>query len=203
MLNPVPIRGMWKQSRSLITVDIFFLQSNATQIVQDAILLAGIMDALFRDVSVRVHLKGIEIWTGGDRINIRQMNTSQILEAFSKYLRIHVSPQIPADWTHLFVTSAFIHSLGWAYIRGTCSMNSSGSVRSFRNLNILEASRWSAHEPGHGIGMQHDTKDCRCKGKKTCILGTGIDGFSNCSYINYHSYIHSNGDCLIPRDWVM
>ncbi|GAB5575442.1 disintegrin and metalloproteinase domain-containing protein 20-like [Prionailurus iriomotensis] len=113
----------YSHQRYVETVMVFdhsryiFLQSNATQIVQDAILLAGIMDALFRDVSVRVHLKGIEIWTSGDRINIRQMNTSQILEA--------------------------------------------GSVSSFRNLNILEASRWSAHELGHGIGIRHDTKDCR------------------------------------------
>ncbi|XP_042809600.1 disintegrin and metalloproteinase domain-containing protein 30 isoform X2 [Panthera leo] len=147
----------YSHQRYVETVMVFdhsryiFLQSNATQIVHDAIPLAGIMDALFRDVSLRVHLKGIEIWTSGDRINIRQMNTSQILEAFLKYLRIHVSPQILADWTHLFVTTVFIHSLGWAYIGGACSTNSSGSVSSFRNLNILEASLWSAHELGHGL----------------------------------------------------
>ncbi|XP_039111601.1 disintegrin and metalloproteinase domain-containing protein 30 [Hyaena hyaena] len=192
----------YSHQRYVETVMVFdhsryiFLKSNATKIIHDAVLLAGILDAFFTEINVRVHLKGIEIWTSGDRINIRQMNTSKILEAFLKYLRTHLSPQIPADWTHLYVTTAFIHCLGWAYVGGACSQNFSGSVSSFTSLNILEASRWSAHELGHGIGMQHDTKDCCCKGKRTCIMGTGIDGFSNCSYINYHSYIHSNGDCL-------
>ncbi|XP_002928446.1 disintegrin and metalloproteinase domain-containing protein 30 [Ailuropoda melanoleuca] len=173
-----------------------FLDSNLTRLIQDAILLTGIMDTFFRDVNMRLHLQGVEIWTHGDKLNVQQMTSQEILSTFLKYRTTTLSARISADWAHLYITSAFIHSLGWAYIGGACMEKYSGSVSSYTNLNILEASRMSAHELGHGVGMRHDTMYCQCRGKQTCIMGTGSSGFSNCSYIEYFNHVYSGAECL-------
>ncbi|XP_032737144.1 disintegrin and metalloproteinase domain-containing protein 30 [Lontra canadensis] len=173
-----------------------FSNANVTRIIQDAVLLTGIMDTFFKDLNMRIILQGVEIWTENDRLNIRQMSSQELLNAFLKYRTANLSKQISADWAHLYTTRTFTHSLGWAYIGGVCKDQYSGSVSSFTNANILEASRMSAHELGHGVGMKHDTLYCQCRGKRTCIMGVGSSGFSNCSYSEYFDHVQTGAECL-------
>ncbi|XP_006748520.1 disintegrin and metalloproteinase domain-containing protein 30 [Leptonychotes weddellii] len=173
-----------------------FSDSNITRVIQDAILLTGVMDTFFKDISMRLQLQGVEIWTNNDKFNIHHMTSQELLNSFLKYSTTTLSGRVSADWAHLYITGAFTHALGWAYIGGICKAKYSGSISSFPNLNILEASRLSAHELGHGVGMKHDTEYCQCRGKRTCIMGTGSSGFSNCSYSEYLSHINSGGECL-------
>eukprot|EP00071_Canis_lupus_P027051 XP_022260608.1 disintegrin and metalloproteinase domain-containing protein 30-like [Canis lupus familiaris] len=175
-----------------------FLQSNVTRVIYDAILLIAVMDTFFREIGMRLHLQGTEIWTNEDKININSMNSGEILDAFLRYRKIHLSVQIPHDWGHLYISKTFVHAnaIGWSFVGGACVENYSGSVSTLTNINILAASRMSAHELGHGVGMKHDTEFCQCRGRRTCIMGTGSSGFSNCSYLWYFYHAHTSGHCL-------
>ncbi|XP_025844579.2 disintegrin and metalloproteinase domain-containing protein 30 [Vulpes vulpes] len=170
-----------------------FLESNVTRVIYDAVLLMAIMDTFFKEVGMRLHLQGIEIWTERDRLNFDRMETNDILNTF---LRDQAKFTAAKDWSHLYISKPLHHASGWAYIGGACTTNYSGSVSSYRNRNILAASRMSAHELGHGVGMKHDTEFCQCRGRRTCIMGTGSSGFSNCSYLQFFDHVNSAALCL-------
>ncbi|XP_057559969.1 disintegrin and metalloproteinase domain-containing protein 30-like [Hippopotamus amphibius kiboko] len=172
-----------------------YLNSNLTLVINDAILLAAIADSYFQDVRMRIHLLALEVWTDRDKIALNAPVISQVLSQFVQYRTSDLSRRIPADWAHLYIKKHFRDALAQHW--GTaCSTLPSGSTSSLLDKNILGPATWAAHSLGHSVGMSHDYKYCQCKGRQSCIMGTGRTGFSNCSYAEFYSHVSSGLKCL-------
>ncbi|XP_027394037.1 disintegrin and metalloproteinase domain-containing protein 30-like [Bos indicus x Bos taurus] len=172
-----------------------YLNSNLTQIINDAILLTSIADSYFQDVRMRIQLLAVEVWTDRDKIRLNFGQLSQVLGQFVQYRSRDLRVRIPADWAHLYVHKKFKDALAhhWGSV---CSMMPSGSTSSVLDRNILGPATWTAHVLGHSVGMTHDYEYCQCKGRHSCIMGTGRTGFSNCSYAEFYSHVNSGLNCL-------
>nr|XP_004658988.2 disintegrin and metalloproteinase domain-containing protein 30 [Jaculus jaculus] len=168
---------------------------NVSLVVNDAILLCAIMDTYFQEISLRIQLKSLELWTYYNEVNIRVATLAEVLSQFVIYKRRSLSTKFIFDWAHLYVSKRYKDATGWSWGR-VCEPYHGGSTSSFVGLNILETATWSTHELGHSLGMRHDGPYCQCKGKKTCIMGTGQSGFSNCSYEKYYNYLRIAAECL-------
>ncbi|XP_062961890.1 disintegrin and metalloproteinase domain-containing protein 30-like [Cynocephalus volans] len=168
---------------------------NLTRVINDAILLTGIMDSYYQDVQLRIHLKALEVWTDYNRIFVGFPTLAEVLGRFVLYRRSVFNARLPADWAHLYVQRRYTDALAWSFGR-VCSMDHVGSASSILDANILGPATWTSHEVGHALGMAHDEEYCQCKGRKSCIMGTGRTGFSNCSYAAYFRYTSLSAKCL-------
>ncbi|XP_037664035.1 disintegrin and metalloproteinase domain-containing protein 30 [Choloepus didactylus] len=172
-----------------------FVNSNLTQALSDAIILTAIMDTYFQELSVRIHLKVLEVWTNGNLIDVVRPNLTEVLGQFVIFRRDVLNARLEADWVHLYVKRYYHDALGWSY-GFMCTKLYGASASIFPNLNILGPGTWTTHELGHALGMKHDEKDCLCKGMTTCLMGFGRSGWSNCSYIDYFKQVTSGAACL-------
>uniref|UniRef100_H0XQL7 ADAM metallopeptidase domain 30 n=2 Tax=Otolemur garnettii TaxID=30611 RepID=H0XQL7_OTOGA len=172
-----------------------FVNGNLSQVINDAILLAAIMDTYFQDVHMRIHLKALEVWTDFNRIYLVYSDLADVVNRLALYRRSVLDDRLPSDWAHLYVHKKYKDA--YAAFNGTvCSENLGASASSLLEANILAPATWSSHELGHAVGMAHDEEYCQCKGRLNCIMGRGRTGFSNCSYISFFKYIHTEANCL-------
>ncbi|XP_037356738.1 disintegrin and metalloproteinase domain-containing protein 30-like [Talpa occidentalis] len=172
-----------------------YSQSNLTQVVSDGIIMAEIMDTYFQDVHMRIHLSALEVWTDEDKINFRVPAVSQTMKQFAEYRELSINPRVTNDWAHLYFTKRSVSSI--TDISGkVCSLQDSGSLSTFRDKNLHVPATFATHLLGHVVGMQHDTDYCVCRGQNTCIMGTGVTGFSNCSYGEFWAYTSVDAHCL-------
>ncbi|XP_007948378.1 disintegrin and metalloproteinase domain-containing protein 30-like [Orycteropus afer afer] len=198
--------GFYKHQKYMEVLLLFdygrylFVKSNATQIISDAIFVTGIIDTYFQELSLRVNLQALEIWTQGDLINTLPNEIASVLGYFVIYRYDDLNKRIKADWAHLFVHRIYSDSLGVSF-GGTCNYGHSASIASFPNMNVLGPGTWTTHEFGHTFRIPHDEKYCQCKGKTSCIMGTGHTGWSNCSFVGYFRAINVGLSCLnnIPQ----
>uniref|UniRef100_G1QC05 ADAM metallopeptidase domain 30 n=2 Tax=Myotis lucifugus TaxID=59463 RepID=G1QC05_MYOLU len=182
-----------------------FSNSNITDITNDAILLTSIVDTYLQQVRTRVQLRALEVWSDQDRVNINFPTLQQALGQFLIYQRNVLSRQFKVDWSQLFIKRHYIDALAWSW-GIVCTERYAGSVSVFRDTSILGPATWTAHNLGHSLGMSHDGPLCRCRGRRSCIMGTGRHGFSNCSIIQFFNHVHKEANCLnnIPgEDYVV
>ncbi|MBZ3874884.1 Disintegrin and metalloproteinase domain-containing protein 30 [Sciurus carolinensis] len=193
--------GSYKHRKYLELVMVFdetryhFLNSNLSIIVSDAIILTGIMDTYFQDLNMRIYLSAIEVWTDHNRVDVEHSTLAEVLNQFVHYRKNTLNSRLPADWAHFYINRKYTDALAWSWGR-VCSRDAAGSVSSFLDLNVLGPATWTAHELGHSVGMLHDEEYCHCRGRKSCIMGTGRTGFSNCSYESFFAYVSVAAKCL-------
>ncbi|KAL1772542.1 disintegrin and metalloproteinase domain-containing protein 30 [Sigmodon hispidus] len=161
-----------------------FVKRNISIVVYDAILMTSIMDTYFQDVRLRIHLRALEVWSTYDRIYMYYPTLAEVLGQFVLYKRSSLHFRFPFDWAHLYIGRVYSDAFGWSWGRA-CEEFHAGSACSFLDLNILRPATWTAHEVGHCVGMRHDEEYCQCRGRKSCVMGTGRTGFSNCSYVQF------------------
>ncbi|XP_004689535.1 PREDICTED: disintegrin and metalloproteinase domain-containing protein 30, partial [Condylura cristata] len=172
-----------------------YSQSNLSEVVSDGIIMAGIMDTFFQDVHLRIHLSALEVWTDRDKINLNAPEISLALKQFVDYRTVSINPRVTHDWAHLYFTKLFLDSIT-AHSGNVCSASDSGSMSAFREKNLHIPVTFAAHALGHVLRMQHDTEYCVCQGRNSCLMGTGVSGFSNCSYVDFLAYTNVDAHCL-------
>ncbi|XP_066122591.1 disintegrin and metalloproteinase domain-containing protein 30 [Saccopteryx bilineata] len=182
-----------------------YSNSNLSDVTDDAILLTSIMDTYFQELHTRILLSALEVWTDQDRANVALPTLQQALGQFLIYQRNIISAKFTIDWAQLYTKRHYIDALAWSWGK-VCTKRYAGSVSVFPDASILGPATWGAHNLGHSMGMLHDAKDCVCNGRRSCIMGTGRNGFSNCSSIQFFNHVRKEGDCLnnIPgQDFVI
>ncbi|XP_071076205.1 disintegrin and metalloproteinase domain-containing protein 30-like [Desmodus rotundus] len=177
-----------------------YSNSNVTEVTNDAILLTSIMDTYFQELHVRIQLSSLEVWTDRDKVNIAFSTLQEALGQFLIYQRNVLSPKSTVDWSQLYVKRRYIDALAWSWGK-VCTKRYAGSVSVFLDNSVLGPATWGAHNLGHSMGMEHDQKSCRCKGRRSCIMGSGRTGFSNCSVVQFFNHVRREANCLdnIPK----
>ncbi|XP_036894614.1 disintegrin and metalloproteinase domain-containing protein 30 [Sturnira hondurensis] len=192
--------GSVKHQKYLDLVMVFdyaryrYVQYNSSRIVYDAILLTGIIDTYYQEIRVRIQLKGVDIWSLGNKVSLTYDELATALSQFLKYSYTLLNKKIQADWAHIYIRKNYTDGLAWS--RGRLCELEVGSASVIPDVNLLLPATWTTHELGHGLGMTHDAEYCLCKGKRTCIMGNGRTGFSNCSYNSFLNFVRQKAKCL-------
>ncbi|XP_071415547.1 disintegrin and metalloproteinase domain-containing protein 20-like [Pithys albifrons albifrons] len=201
--NEELVEGWWTHIRYLkivVVVDnVRFVRSdrNESEVLRQVMEVINIGDILYKQLSVRLFLMGLEIWTKRNLINITR-SIGKTLSDFNKWRKANLLQRISHDVAHLFAFQSFGSILGLAYLGTACDKHWSAAVDSFTERKLSTFFITFVHELGHNLGMSHDKPDCKCK-RKHCIMyesNTDTDSFSDCSYKNFFDLMGRGADCL-------
>ncbi|NWX13138.1 ADA20 protein, partial [Aegotheles bennettii] len=163
------------------------LGRNESEVLRQVLEIINIGDSLYEQLSIRLFLVGLEIWTKTNLINITNSIT-KTLDDFNKWRKSDLSLRMRHDTAHLFVFQGFGISLGLAFLRSMCDSQWSAAIASFSYKGKLSSFiTIFVHELGHTLGMHHDEQGCKCRLKK-CIMDENVvntSAFSDCSYKDY------------------
>ncbi|KAM9556239.1 disintegrin and metalloproteinase domain-containing protein 20 [Guaruba guarouba] len=197
------LEGWWTHFRYVKIVVVVdntrFVRSgrNESEVLRQVLEVVNIGDSLYKQLSVRLFLVGLEIWTKSNLINITN-SIGHVLHAFNKWRRSDLSPRMRHDVAHLFVFQGFGKSLGLAYLGSICNNQWSAAVDSFTNRKLSSFVITFVHELGHNLGMRHDKPGCKCR-RKRCIMyesDVDTDAFSDCSYKDYFDLVARGSNCI-------
>ncbi|NXG80570.1 ADA20 protein, partial [Baryphthengus martii] len=189
-----------KYVKIVVVVDnMWFVKSgrNKSEVLRQVIEIISIGDSLFKQLSVRLFLVGLEIWTKSNLINVTN-SAHKALYDFNKWQMSDLSPRMRHDTAHLFASQSFGRSLGLAFVGSICDSRWSSAVASFRSRKLSSFVTMFVHELGHNLGMRHDEWGCKCRRKKCIMYESDVDtdAFSDCSYKDYFDLLGRGADCI-------
>ncbi|KAG2462079.1 SMG5 protein, partial [Polypterus senegalus] len=161
----------------------------------------------FRPLNVRIAVVGIEIWSIKNEIAIDK-NPNKTLNRFLDWRRQILLPRLQHDNAQLITAGTFEGAtLGTTFQSSMCSRDHSGGINVDHLVSVLGISSTIAHNLGHNLGFNHDSKErkCRCDIEPRlggCIMEplTGFlpgQTFSNCSIQDLSTSLqHGGGMCL-------
>lgn len=163
------------------------------------------VDKLYRELSFRVVLVGLEIWNKDKFYISRYANVT--LENFLSWREQNLLGRHPHDNVQLITGVDFIGTtVGLAKVSALCSRHS-GAVNQDHTRSTIGVASTMAHELGHNLGMNHDENipGCYCPIPREgggCIMTESIGSkfpktFSRCSQVDLESFVtnHQTG-CL-------
>ncbi|XP_005480253.2 disintegrin and metalloproteinase domain-containing protein 21 [Zonotrichia albicollis] len=168
-----------------------------SRVLKDVMQVINAGDILCKQLSIRLFVIGLEIWTEKNFINITN-SIAPVLNAFNAWRKSNLLPRMYHDVAHLFAYQWFESSLGLAYIGTVCDKHWAAAVISFTDKKVSVITITFVHELGHNLGMVHDKPDCNCRRKK-CIMyenNVDTDSFSDCSYKQYFELVVNGAPCL-------
>ncbi|NXT27533.1 ADA20 protein, partial [Syrrhaptes paradoxus] len=184
----------------VVVVDnVRFVKSgrNESEVLRQVMEVINAGDSLYEQLSVRLFLVGLEIWTKSNLINVTS-TINKVLHDFNKWRKSDLSPRIRHDVSQLLAFQSFGKSLGLAYVGSICDNQWSSAVGSFTDRKLSSFITTFVHELGHTLGMNHDRPGCHCKRKK-CIMyesDADTDAFSDCSYKDYFDMLVRGAGCI-------
>ena len=197
------LKDWWTHIRyvkMVVVVDnVWFVKSgrNESEVLRQVIEIVNIGDSLYEQLSVRLFLVGLEIWTKSNLINITN-SIGKVLDDFNRWRKSDLSPRMRHDIAHLFAFQSFGRSLGLAFLGSICDNQWSSAVASFTDRKLSSFITTFVHELGHALGMRHDRHGCKCRRKK-CIMyesDADTDAFSDCSYKDYFDLLGRGTSCI-------
>ncbi|XP_008947099.1 PREDICTED: disintegrin and metalloproteinase domain-containing protein 20-like, partial [Merops nubicus] len=174
------------------------LGRNESEVLRQVIEIINAGDALYKQLSIRLFLLGLEIWTKRNLINITN-SANKALSDFNKWRKSDLSPRMRHDTAHLFVFQSFGSSLGLAFVGSMCDNRWSSAVSSFTERGKLSSFITTfVHELGHNLGMRHDEWGCKCRREKCIMYKSDVDtnAFSDCSYKDYFDLLGRGAYCI-------
>uniref|UniRef100_J3S831 Snake venom metalloproteinase (Type III) 5 n=1 Tax=Crotalus adamanteus TaxID=8729 RepID=J3S831_CROAD len=152
------------------------------------------LNEIFRYLSIRIALVGLEIWSKRDLITMTSA-AKVTLDSFGNWRVTDLLKRKSHDNAQLLTAIEFDGgTVGIAQIASMCDLKRSvGIVRDLSETNLLVAVTM-AHELGHNLGMTHDENYCTCGGY-SCIMSAVLSDqtsklFSNGSKEEYRKYIN-------------
>ncbi|XP_009074985.1 PREDICTED: LOW QUALITY PROTEIN: disintegrin and metalloproteinase domain-containing protein 20-like, partial [Acanthisitta chloris] len=184
----------------VVVVDnVRFVKSgrNESEVLRQVMEIINIGDSLYKELSVRLFLVGLEIWTQSNFISITK-SIGTTLTDFNNWRRSDLLPRIRHDVAHLFAFQNFGSSMGLAFVGTVCDKHWASAVASFTVTHLPSFVVTFVHELGHNLGMSHDKPGCKCRRRK-CIMhesSSDTDAFSDCSYKHYFDLLGRGATCL-------
>nr|CAJ01689.1 Group III snake venom metalloproteinase [Echis ocellatus] len=155
--------------------------------------MVNTVNEIYLPLNIRVPLVGIVFWSNRDLINVT-FTADDTMDSFGEWRASYLLNRKRHDYAQLLTNITLdFDSLGMAFIDGMCKSDRSvGLIRddsstTFRTAVIM------AHEMGHSLGMEHDSRSCKCAASP-CIMSKALGKqptkvFSSCSYDDYRMYL--------------
>ncbi|XP_059100694.1 disintegrin and metalloproteinase domain-containing protein 25-like [Peromyscus eremicus] len=194
--------GWWTHKSFLelaLVVDyerIRYLNGNQSRVLQEILIIVGLINEIYLTLDVEVVLLGVEMWNEGNPVTVN--NIDDLLTDFCFWKGISLNNRIQNDIAHLFVLYDFERYLGLAYVGTVCMPWDNCGVDRLIGDNLFHFGQITAHEIGHNLGMLHDEGSCTC-GMERCLMAPTDSGtlkFSNCSYADFWKVYATTANCM-------
>ncbi|XP_068817594.1 disintegrin and metalloproteinase domain-containing protein 8 [Capricornis sumatraensis] len=165
------------------------------------------VDKLYQELNFRVVLVGLEMWNGGDKIQVSSQPDAT-LDNFLAWRTRELVGRQAHDNVQLITGVDFTGTtVGLAKVSTMCSQNS-GAVNQDHSLNPIGVASTMAHEMGHNLGMDHDENvaGCYCPVPREgggCVMAASIGSqyprkFSHCSRADLETFLEKRRTaCLV------
>nr|A3R0T9.1 RecName: Full=Zinc metalloproteinase-disintegrin-like ohanin; AltName: Full=Snake venom metalloproteinase; Short=SVMP; Flags: Precursor [Ophiophagus hannah]ABM87941.1 metalloproteinase [Ophiophagus hannah] len=176
---------------------------NVTTIRMRVFDMVNYITVVYKALNIHVALIGFEIWSLKDKFVINASTKNNLLH-FSIW-RSTVLRKRNDNAQLLTGVDLNGYTLGSAYLKAMCDvLQSVGIVQDYSKSPYLVGAAM-AHEIGHNLGMEHDTKTCSCM-RGNCIMSPEEEGsdfpmeFSSCSLYDFQNYMLTDTpQCLINK----
>ncbi|XP_043421267.1 disintegrin and metalloproteinase domain-containing protein 20-like [Prionailurus bengalensis] len=171
---------------------------NVTTVELEVITTINNVNTFYQPLNIDVSLVGMEVWNGGNPVDIKNMDT--LLDLFCAWKKESFNARVPHDIAHVFVKKGY-GALGISYVGSICNYNANCAVDAFTSDNLGVFAFVVSHELGHSLGMWHDEKTCKCADDVCIMYATQSQAtkFSNCSYARYWHTSAGSRCILHPR----
>ncbi|XP_061259916.1 disintegrin and metalloproteinase domain-containing protein 8 isoform X3 [Bos javanicus] len=199
-------RPRWSEPRETRYVELFvvtdskeFQRFGSREAVRQRVLeVVNHVDKLYQELNFRVVLVGLEMWNGGDKIQISSQPDAT-LDNFLAWRTRELVGRQAHDNVQLITGVDFTGTtVGLAKVSTMCS-SSSGAVNQDHNQNPIGVASTMAHEMGHNLGMDHDENvaGCYCPVPREgggCVMAASIGSqyprkFSQCSQADLETFV--------------
>ncbi|XP_014649553.1 PREDICTED: disintegrin and metalloproteinase domain-containing protein 8 [Ceratotherium simum simum] len=197
----------WPPSRETRYVELFVVTDSTefqklgsrTAVRKRVLEVVNHVDKLYQELSFRVVLVGLEIWNGGDKIQVSPQADTTLENFLSWRARDLVGRQLH-DNAQLITGVDFAGTtVGLARVSAMCLQSSSGAVNQDHSENPIGVASTMAHEMGHNLGMDHDenVQGCYCPVPRDgggCVMAASIGlkfprMFSHCSRADLETFV--------------
>ncbi|KAG5196151.1 hypothetical protein JEQ12_011787 [Ovis aries] len=209
------LRPRWSEPRETRYVELFvvtdsteFQRFGSREAMRQRVLeVVNHVDKLYQELNFRVVLVGLEMWNGGDKIQVSSQPDATLDDFLAWRTRELVGRQAH-DNVQLITGVDFTGTtVGLAKVSAMCSQNS-GAVNQDHNLNPIGVASTMAHEMGHNLGMDHDENvaSCYCSVPREgggCVMAASIGSqyprkFSHCSRADLETFLEKRRTaCLV------
>lgn len=199
-------RPRWSEPRETRYVELFvvtdskeFQRFGSREAVRQRVLeVVNHVDKLYQELNFRVVLVGLEMWNGGDKIQISSQPDAT-LDNFLAWRTRELVGRQAHDNVQLITGVDFTGTtVGLAKVSTMCS-SSSGAVNQDHSQNPIGVASTMAHEMGHNLGMDHDENvaGCYCPVPREgggCVMAASIGSqyprkFSQCSQADLETFV--------------
>ncbi|XP_045848775.1 disintegrin and metalloproteinase domain-containing protein 20-like [Meles meles] len=182
--------GLWTHKRFVemaVVVDYHryaYREYNVTAVELEVITTMNHVNTFYQPLNTDVSLVGIEVWTKGNPVEIKNMGV--LMNLFCTWKEKGFNIRVPHDTAHVFVKRGY-GTFGISYVRSICNYNTNCAVDTFTSDDLGVFAFVVSHELGHSLGMGHDEETCKCA-DNGCIMYAAqpwSTKFSNCSNAQY------------------
>ncbi|XP_044790844.2 disintegrin and metalloproteinase domain-containing protein 8 isoform X7 [Bubalus bubalis] len=209
------LRPRWSEPRETRYVELFvvtdskeFQRFGSREAVRQRVLeVVNHVDKLYQELNFRVVLVGLEMWNGGDKIQVSSQPEAT-LDNFLAWRTRELVGRQAHDNVQLITGVDFTGTtVGLAKVSSMCSQ-SSGAVNQDHSQNPIGVASTMAHEMGHNLGMDHDENvaGCYCPVPRDgggCVMAASIGSqyprkFSQCSRADLETFVEKpRTACLV------
>ncbi|KAM9702008.1 disintegrin and metalloproteinase domain-containing protein 8 isoform 2-T2 [Dama dama] len=208
-------RPRWSEPRETRYVELFvvtdsteFQRFGSREAVRQRVLeVVNHVDKLYQELNFRVVLVGLEMWNGGDKIQVSSQPDAT-LDSFLAWRARELVGRQAHDNVQLITGVDFTGTtVGLAKVSAMCSQGS-GAVNQDHSPNPIGVASTMAHEMGHNLGMDHDENvaGCYCPVPREgggCVMAASIGSqyprkFSQCSRADLETFVEKpRTGCLV------
>nr|XP_020735684.1 disintegrin and metalloproteinase domain-containing protein 8 [Odocoileus virginianus texanus] len=192
----------------VVTDSTEFQRFGSREAVRQRVLeVVNHVDKLYQELNFRVVLVGLEMWNGGDKIQVSSQPEAT-LDSFLAWRTRELVGREAHDNVQLITGVDFTGTtVGLAKVSAMCSQNS-GAVNQDHSPNPIGVASTMAHEMGHNLGMDHDENvaGCYCPVPREgggCVMAASIGSryprkFSQCSRADLETFVEKpRTACLV------
>ncbi|XP_014786167.1 disintegrin and metalloproteinase domain-containing protein unc-71 isoform X2 [Octopus bimaculoides] len=135
----------------------------------------NILDAYYKEVSVRLSLVYMELWNSENQIEVSS-NVRETLTNLLEFKRNNMPQVLNNTLVHLVTSQELDHKVsGMSIPDSLCTDRAVGVSRSDRPFEPQQAASVLAHMIGHNLGIKHDEDSgCSCKDQFGCLMSTTV-----------------------------
>nr|XP_005561708.1 PREDICTED: disintegrin and metalloproteinase domain-containing protein 20-like [Macaca fascicularis] len=207
-LSETPRAGhvyLWRHHRKnlkihyTVTNGLFQRNPNVSHIIENVVIINGIIHTIFKPVYLNVYVRVLFIWNQKDAIKFYGRPAQTAVELFGLWKYRKVYPTIAHDTSVVFTAYRLGNRDCYTSFDGICNPNWGAMFVYLMRYHLFKGACLTAHTLGHNLGLSHDSAGCYCFRRTNCLMAPVPDlndMMSNCSYERMQNRLNMWDPCL-------